>query len=168
MQILYHGTIREKLESIWQDGLQPKKGAYAMEYHCDASALVYAVDNPHSWRMVAAMIGQMIASQHVEITDSYQFEDFRNDIFRYGAVIVFHASTFIHRLDSCDGVHPCGAEKLDWYSREAVGPGNFDEAMTGQRMLDCLRLYQEDFRNRRDNLLRRYKRGRSQCAARRE
>jgi hypothetical protein len=128
-----------------------------MEYHCDPVELVYAVSNPHSWRLIAAMIGQMVGKRLVDITDSYQFEDFRNDLLTHGAVIVFRSSTFIHRPDSCEGGHPRGAEKLDWYSREAVDPERFESVMTGRDMLRCLKLGKEDFTARRDELLRRYR-----------
>ena len=65
----------------------------ALSYkHC---ALVYAVDDEHRSAAILAVAGQMAkAGLGADSSESYLFDDFKNDLIEHGAILVVKACTF--------------------------------------------------------------------------
>jgi RNA:NAD 2'-phosphotransferase (TPT1/KptA family) len=91
---LYHGTLRRNVPSIRETGLQPQRGLWAARFHPNAAALVYAVDDEHRSAAILAVAGQMAKAGLVRVSESYLFDDFKNDLIEHGAILVVKACTF--------------------------------------------------------------------------
>jgi len=139
---LYHGTLRRNVPSIRETGLQPQRGLWAARFHPNAAALVYAVDDEHRSAAILAVAGQMAKAGLVRVSESYLFDDFKNDLIEHGAILVVKACTFRRYPWAFESGHPTGAEPGNWYSPEPV---SIESVMTGQEMLAWLGPTEQDF-----------------------
>jgi hypothetical protein len=143
-RFLYHGTLRRNLPSIRDNGLQPQRGAWAARFQPNATTLVYAVDDEHRSAAILAIGGQMAKAGLIQVSKSYSFDDFKNDLIEHGAVIVVKATTFRGHPWSSHTVHSTGAEPGNWYSSEPV---SVESEIVGEEMLTWLKPSEQDFIN---------------------
>lgn len=92
---LYHGTLARNVPSIRKLGLLPQRGSWTSGFRPEASKLVYAVDDQHRGRLVTYITGQISKSNLVDFFDDYQFDDFKQDLIKLGAIVVIKTTRFI-------------------------------------------------------------------------
>ena len=78
----------------------------------------------------------------IQVSKSYSFDDFKNDLIEHGAVIVVKATTFRGHPWSTHSVHSTGAEPGNWYSSEPVSA---ESEKVGEEMLTWLKPSEQDF-----------------------
>jgi hypothetical protein len=141
-RFLYHGTLRRNLPSIRDNGLQPRRGAWAARFDPNAIDLVYAVDDEHRSAAIFAIGGQMAKAGLIQASKNYSFDDFKNDLIEHGAVIVVKATSFLGHPWSSHSRLPTGAEPGNWYSSKPV---TGESEMVGEEMLAWLKPCEQDF-----------------------
>ena len=155
MQKLYHGTLARNLPSIRVHGLLPQKGSWTATFYKDAPDLVYAVDEERKGRLLAIITGQLARAGLVNLSDTYTFDDFKNDLAAHGAVIEFAAESFSCYETFSELTHPPSVEQGDWYSSEPVSADRIEQIVTGQEMVEWLKPHPVDFSCRYREILER-------------
>jgi len=90
----------------------------------------------------------------VDFFDDCQFDDFKQDLIKLGAIVVIKTTRFIQYPNHYLTGHRSGPEPGDWYSPELVGIDEIETIITGHEILEWLQPNELDFRYRLRDVLR--------------
>jgi hypothetical protein len=133
--ILYHGTLRDNIDAITENGLTAQVGEFVKHFYDeedDVDDLVFAADKNGLQKCVNG-IAHLVWGKTGNRTFAFTLEAMR----QYGALCVIEAdvSAFSHRKDDMDDHHPYTVEPGDYYSRDDV---MVDRIMVGDDLAQFL------------------------------
>jgi hypothetical protein len=128
---LYHGTLVQNIPSIREQGVLPQNDLWTAEFYSSAPRHVYAC------RLGAKRTANSRYSQEhgtnalVQWSEDGTFDEFKDDLWIHGAVIVLRTTPFHCCHAPCKTSAPAGRRAGDWYSCDSVGIENIEGEIIG-------------------------------------